>query len=84
MGKGQLSAEMLILLAVILALVLLVASQLLKTANTASDKIEKNSQSVFDKSDAAVAAAKGNAGDYCVGNDDCKSGFCSSTDGKCR
>lgn len=84
MGKGQLSAEMLILLAVILALVLLVASQLLKTANTASEKVEKSSQSVFDKSDAAIEAAKGNSGDYCATNDDCKSGFCSTTDGRCR
>lgn len=82
--RGQLSAEMLILLAVLLAIALLVASQLLKTANTASSKIDQNSQAVFDKSDAAIAASKGNSGDYCVLDSDCKSGICSSPEGRCR
>lgn len=82
-AKGQLSAEMLILLAVILAVVLLVASQLLKTANNASGKVDEKSQAVFEKSDAAIEAAKGNAGDYCVADSDCKSSVCGQPEGKC-
>ena len=81
--KGQLSAEMLILLAVILALVLLVSSQLLKTTQAASDKVEQSSESAFGKADAAIEASKGDAGDYWISDGDCKSGTCDSIEGRC-
>ncbi|MFA5105605.1 MAG: class III signal peptide-containing protein [Candidatus Micrarchaeia archaeon] len=49
--KGQLSAEMLILLAVLLAVAAIVAMQLLNTANTASQKTGAAANATFESID---------------------------------
>lgn len=47
--KGQLSAEMIILLAVILAVVAIVALQLTKTAESASSAVDNQSSHIIDR-----------------------------------
>lgn len=79
--KGQLSAEMLIILAVVLAILLLVASQLLRTAGEASKKVEERSGAIFNKTDVGTGAA----GDPCTTSADCKSGlFCDPITDSCQ
>lgn len=71
--KGQLSAEMLILIVVVLAVVALVASQLMKTGQTASGNIENQSDTLFWKSGQEVKSGEGEA---CrIDKDDCKEGL---------
>lgn len=71
--KGQLSAEMLILIVVVLAVVAIVATQLLKTAEKSGEAIDAQSQAILDKSEAAIKAKKG---DFCVKDEDCLSNKC--------
>ena len=63
--KGQLSAEMLIILAVVLAVALLLASQLLKSAGTASGNVENKTEAIFNKTNV------GGVGDYCTDDAGC-------------
>jgi hypothetical protein len=72
--KGQLSAEMLILIVVILAVVAIVANQLIGTAQKTSASIGTQSTAILDKTNEAV---KAKPGDFCVKSDDCTSGRCS-------
>jgi uncharacterized protein (UPF0333 family) len=71
--KGQMSAEMLILIVVVLALVAIAATQLLNTAEKSSEKIESQGQAILDKTDAAV---KVKSGGFCVKDEECLSGKC--------
>lgn len=71
--KGQMSAEMLILIVVVLALVAIVATQLLNTAEKSSQKIESQSQAIMEKTDAAV---KVKSGGFCVKDEECLGGKC--------
>ncbi|MBI2079876.1 class III signal peptide-containing protein [Candidatus Micrarchaeota archaeon] len=73
MKKGQLSAEMLILIVVILAILAIVATQLLNTAQKSSEKIESQSTAILEKTEKAV---KGKEGSFCVNDDECLSGSC--------
>ena len=76
--KAQLSAEMLVLIVVVLAVLGIVATQLLKTAEQGSQKIDEKSQEIFDR---AGEQSKGNAGAYCNKDSNCESGICS--DNRC-
>lgn len=79
--RGQLSAEMLIILAVVLAVLLLVASQLLKTAGEASEKVEEKSSAIFN----ITGAGNGDIGDPCTTNSDCKQDlFCDPITDTCQ
>ncbi|MCX8174680.1 MAG: hypothetical protein N3E51_00540 [Candidatus Micrarchaeota archaeon] len=71
--KGQLSAEMLILLVIVLGLAIIVASTMMQSASKASEKIEQKTQAVIEK---AEGGAKGSAGSPCYSNEDCSSGSC--------
>jgi len=50
-SKAQISAEMIILLAAIIAIVLVVVTQLQKTTDKANKKVETQAEKVFDKVD---------------------------------
>lgn len=78
--KGQLSLEMLVVLAVILGLIIIVASTMMKSANRASEKIEEKTGAVLNASDGRVGAS----GDYCVTDADCGSASCDTYLRKCR
>jgi len=71
--KGQLSAEMLILIVVVLAVVAIVAAQLIKVANEGGERIEQQSEDIYEKMDSAT---KGKAGDMCTEDSDCLSDDC--------
>ncbi|HIH22988.1 TPA: class III signal peptide-containing protein [Candidatus Micrarchaeota archaeon] len=79
-AKGQLSAEMLILIAVILAIVAIVATQLIGTAQKTSEKIEVQSAAILEKTEQAV---KGKGGDFCVDDIDCQSNSCNTQEKSC-
>lgn len=70
--RAQLSAEMLILIVVVLAVIALVASQLLKTAKVSSEKVENQSESIFWK---AEQETKSKEGEPCKDDADCKIGL---------
>ena len=71
--KGQLSAEMLILIAVVLAIVALVAHQMMSTAEKGADQIEEQANSLFQSSE---EFAKAKEGQFCVEDEDCLSESC--------
>lgn len=80
--KGQLSAEMLILIAVILAIVAIAAIQLMGTAKETSGNIENQTQRLNQMTSEAV---KSPAGGYCFSDDDCQSGLrCDTAAYKCE
>jgi len=79
--RGQLSAEMLVVLVVILGLAVILASTMMKSASKAASAADEKTNAVLDASDAS--AMKGASGDYCVGGADCESGSCDSYTKKC-
>jgi type II secretory pathway pseudopilin PulG len=81
-GKGQLSAEMLVVLVVILGLAVILASTMLKSANKAAASADAKTNAVLEASDQGVL--KGTAGDYCASNFDCESNSCDSYVKKCN
>lgn len=78
--KGQLSAEMLILIVVILAVAAIVANQLITGAKNTSDTVDSQSQAVLDKT---TEAMKGKSGDFCTKDEQCLDG-CDTTAHKCN
>lgn len=76
--RGQLSAEMMILIVVVLAIVAIAATQLIGSAKDAEEEITTQSDDLYKKTSAAM---KGSKGDFCVDADDCLSESC--TDHKC-
>ncbi len=68
--KGQISAEVLILLVVIIGVVVIVASQLLQTAGTAANKIDEKTGELFEKT--GEGALGGAEGEYCDDTLPCK------------
>lgn len=70
--KGQLSAEMLILIAVIIAVVAIASTRLITTAQDSSEQIDNQSDRMLEKSAEAV---KGDRGDFCIDKDDCMDGL---------
>ena len=79
--KGQLSAEMLILIVVLLAVVALVASQLTKTTEKTGKSLEAQSNIIVERSEAAV---KSKEGEFCSEDNQCLSGSCNTEDFKCN
>ena len=77
--RGQLSAEMLILIVVVLAVLAIVASQLLSTAEEGSQQAEAQSQQIFEQ---ARQQARGDVGDSCIRDDQCESNLC-GTNNQC-
>ena len=78
--KGQLSAEMLILIAVIIAVVAIAATRLISTAQDSSEEIDIQSKEMLDMSDNAV---KGKAGDFCTKDTHCV-GTCNDAINECN
>ncbi len=70
--KGQLSAEMLLLIVVILAIVAIAATQLISSAKKTSKSIQNGTTSIIQKASNSI---KGQAGDVCVNDADCGSGL---------
>ena len=78
--KGQLSAEMLILIAVVLAVVAIVAIQLLGTAKTTAGEVQNKAGTIMKVTDDAIKASEGQ---YCNTPEvTCQSGL-SCTDNIC-
>ncbi|MEM4348587.1 MAG: type II secretion system protein [Candidatus Anstonellaceae archaeon] len=78
--KAQLSAEMLIVLVVILGVAVLVASVMIRSANKAAEKVEQKAEALFNATDTSL---KGATGAYCVSDSDCASGICNTLTNKC-
>lgn len=79
--KGQLSAEMLILIAVILAVVAIAAMQIMGTARDTSGNIANQTERLNEMTSEAV---KSPAGGYCFSDEDCQSGLGCSSSNKCE
>ena len=80
--RGQLSAEMLIVLVVILGLAVILASVMLKSANKAAANVEQKTDTVINASSGTAIRAA--TGDYCVVNADCETGSCDTYSNKCN
>ena len=80
--RGQLSAEMLIVLVVILGLAVILASVMLKSANKAAANVEQKTNTVIGASNAGMVKAA--AGDYCVVDADCETNSCDTYSNKCN
>lgn len=79
--KGQLSAEMLILIAVIIAIVAIAATRLITTAEKSSESVGTQSEEMLDMSEKAV---KGKKGDFCTENKHCADGNCDDENNVCQ
>ncbi len=78
--KGQLSAEMLILLAVILAVAAIVALQLLNSAKTTSNVVSGQANATI----SAACSSNPVAGCPCKSDSDCASGYtCDAVSSTC-
>jgi uncharacterized protein (UPF0333 family) len=80
--KGQVSAEMLILLAVVVAIVAIAATYLMNAGKTAGEQVKSQTNTTLTQ---VGELSKGDTGDYCAPSlegSDCKSGTCGS-DSKC-
>ncbi len=71
--RGQLSAEMLIMIVVILAIVGIAATQLTGAAKEAGKGISNQSERI---SGMMAQAVKGERGEYCIYDEDCIDGRC--------
>ena len=80
-AKGQLSAEMLVVLVVILGLAVILASTLMKSANKAANAADQKTNAVLEASNSGVV--KGMGGDYCAADSDCTSNSCDTYTKKC-
>jgi len=68
--KGQLSAEMLILIVVVMAIVAIVSVQLIGTAKETSGNIEKQTERLNQMTADAIKSPEGG---YCIEDEDCES-----------
>jgi len=80
-AKGQLSAEMLVVLVVILGLAVILANTMLKSASKAAASADAKTNEVLEISDKGVT--KGMSGDYCAADADCTSESCDTFTKKC-
>jgi hypothetical protein len=79
--KGQLSAEMLILIAVILAIVAIAANQMIGTAKSTSSNIGNQTDHINEMTKEAIKSPRGG---YCFTDDDCESSLsCDLADKVC-
>ncbi len=63
--KGQISAEMLIILVILIGIAIIVASQLLSTANQAAGEIDKKTGEIFDLTKSCAEDSDCDAGLTC-------------------
>lgn len=73
--KAQLSAEMLILIVVVLAVIALVGAQLLSTAKEGGKTIDTGSSTIFNKTLEGVKSGDGEPCDINKNDEDCKLGY---------
>jgi len=78
--KGQLSAEMLVLMVVVLAIVAIASMQLIGTAKGAGKQASSQSQDLLDRSSDAI---KSQSGEACQYDGDCDAGSCDTTTYTC-
>jgi len=71
---------MLILIAVIVAIVAIAATQLIGTAKKSSSQAGEQSQDLLDKSAKAI---KAKTGEFCIKDNDCISNKCTCPDSVC-
>jgi uncharacterized protein (UPF0333 family) len=76
--KGQVSAEMLILLAVVIAIVALAASALMKTAEKSREAVEDRAQGVIDSTNGITNCGECTYSADCDTGETCSSGCCRS------
>ncbi len=81
--KGQLSLEMMLVLAALVFFVGILFVQMQKTATNGAQAVEIKAQDFFDKLNNSGEGLKRN-GMLCSSDDECKSGYCSSVSGKCE
>lgn len=79
--KGQISAEMLILLAVVIAIVAIAAVYMMNAAKQGGQAVESRVSNVLQES-GSTQGGTGQPGDPCTANADCLSGNCQY--GYCR
>ena len=70
--KGQLSAEMLILIAVVIAVIAIAATQLLQTAEKSSNEIDKRSDDILETTEKSM---KSGLGEACSSDSNCAEGL---------
>ena len=70
--RGQLSAEMLIMLVVILAIVAIAATQLIGSAKETSENIGSQTEKLNEMTKDSI---KSEEGDFCIIDDDCRGGL---------
>ena len=78
--KGQLSAEMLVLIVVVLAIVAIASMQLVGTAKETSTNIGKQTEKLNEISQQAI---KSEDGGFCFSEEDCKDGL-TCTENRCQ
>jgi hypothetical protein len=79
--KGQLSAEMLIMLVVVLAVVAIAATQIMGSAKETSEGIRNQTGRI---NLLASEAIKSDEGGYCISEEDCRDGLICGDDKICR
>ena len=79
--RGQLSAEMMILIVVVLAIVAIAATQLLGSAQEAAGQISNQTGELTVKTNAAMKSGKG---EFCVVPEDCEEGLTCSDKSRCE
>ncbi len=74
--RGQISIEMILVLAAILAVAFILVTQLQKTATKGGEMIENSSSAVFQKISETQSGELLESGEVCEYDDQCKSGTC--------
>ena len=74
--KGQISIELIIIVAIILAIVLIVASKLQETAKRSTEQIGATESEVFSVINETTKVGSKHAGEICTENWECRSGSC--------
>jgi archaellum component FlaG (FlaF/FlaG flagellin family) len=69
--KGQISIEMILILAAILAVAFILATQLQNITNKASDAVEQKTDQILELADVNPSVNGNNKGDFCLTNADC-------------
>jgi len=84
--RGQVSAELIIILAAVLAVSLILVIQLQKSSEKAGNQVQKETDKIFDSmpnaADVKTTSDKKEDGEDCSKDADCKSGYCNYA-GKC-
>jgi len=76
-GKAQVSAEMILLIAAVLAVALVLVSQIQEVAKQGAKAVKDNAKKLDNELDAiAGLASKREAGEKCTSDSQCESGEC--------